>query len=135
VALSTALNPDNTLYPPEWRQRVGASESEYRRWSTDTFRLLQAAAAQGDGESMHLIAQYYQVGQPPIGKDVGACIDWLLRAVDAGFTFAANDLYSLYAEPGSKLFDPEKAQKYLGLLTGTGDRAGPIWRGGKQIVE
>jgi TPR repeat protein len=115
-ALTVYLDPDNEAIPPGWRQRSGASASECRRVCVETFRLLQEAANKGDGESMHLVAQFYQTGMPPVPRDMESFRDWCERAVAAGYTFAANDLYSLYSDPQSKFFAPDKARRFMDVI-------------------
>ena len=90
--LLAVFDPNNEAIPREWRQRIGASDSKCHKTCVETFKLLQSAARSGDGESMHLIAQYYQCGMPPVDQDMEQFREWCERAVNAGYVFAANDL-------------------------------------------
>lgn len=100
-ALCVYIDPYNEVIPLSWRQLVGASEHEYQLVCIKTFGLLEIAAENGDGESMHLLAQYYQTGTPPVRQDMESFRSWCQRAVAAGYSFARYDLCSLYADPSS----------------------------------
>lgn len=115
-ALSCYIDPQNEVVPLPWRQRIGTSEQEYRRVIVEVFGLLEEAAANGDGESMHLVGQFYQSGTPPVLHDMELFRVWCERAVAAGYTFAANDLFSIYSNSTSRFFDPDKARSCLEML-------------------
>lgn len=121
-ALSVYLNPHNEAIPLAWRKSLGASKEELLSTLTEAFRLLSLEADRGDGEAMHLIGQYYQTGSPPVSHSMEAFRDWCERAVAAGNLFAANDLYSIYAEPGSRFRDVVKARHYFNIIESAGVR-------------
>jgi len=79
--------------------------------------MLQLDANTGNGEAMHLVAMYYQCGYPPVKSDAKLCLEWCERAFNAGYIFAANDIYSIHSESkDSQFYDPEKAAYYWDIM-------------------
>ena len=124
--LMSVFRPGNMVYPEAWRTRVGASESKCHALSVDVFERAMQLAAGGDGRAMHVVATYYQGGNLVVAPDCKQHLDWCVRAVEAGFIHAANDLYTHYACP-SKDNNPELAQHYLDLLEAHNARLVTIW--------
>jgi TPR repeat protein len=122
------------VIPPEWEEHIGASEEVYKQVSAESYRALLELAESGDAVAMHNIGQYYQSGQHPVTCDSEKCLAWCERAFQAGNIFAANDLYSAYAEPGAN-HDPERAKYYLEILEEADMRFVTIWRNGKEYAE
>ena len=97
----------------------GVQEISHEKWlelSARAFELLLQEAANGDGQAMHYIALFYQGGDPPVASDFAKFVEWTQKAVAAGYVFAANDLYAIYANPELEWHDPEKAQQMSDLL-------------------
>ena len=119
--LGTLVDPENEVIQLKLRQEFGVSSSELVRIHERTFDLLQEAASTGDGEAMHLIAIYYQSGTPPVEHSMEACREWCERALEAGFLFAANDLYTYHKEHGSF----KEAQRYWNIIEEAQVRVAP----------
>jgi TPR repeat protein len=83
------------------------SEELYRA----AFRRFAELSGHGDPEAAHLLAQCHLYGwgtQP----DTEQALGWFTRAFESGCPSAGNELFSIYAEPHSAHYDPEKARYY-----------------------
>ncbi|WP_197528681.1 SEL1-like repeat protein [Aeoliella mucimassa] len=88
------------------------SPSEYHQIA---FKHLTQEAMSGDGEAMHDLAVYFQVGRGGAPTDMEKCIEWNENALAAGYYFAANDLYTTYTTSPSHL-NPERAKEMAEIL-------------------
>lgn len=123
--LALVYDPGNTFVPEKLKWQISASEETAMKLYRRAFYLLLKEAEEGDGEAMHLVAMYYQSGYPPVSFEFDKFIEWNERAFAAGYIFAANDLYSTYANEQSKFFDREKARRVWDILEATNMRVIP----------
>jgi TPR repeat protein len=115
-ALALAYDPSSVRMPVWAREQLGVSDDKAVPLYREAYEILQTNAAAGDGEAMHLIAIYFQSGCPPVAQDFGKFILWTKKAFDAGYLFAANDLYSFHANRKGEGYDVDKAKYYLEVL-------------------
>jgi TPR repeat protein len=120
--LALLCDPDSTILPPHLKAAFQTSTSDSRDRYEMAYNALLKNANGGDGEAMHLVSTYFQTGLPPVAPNIGQCVEWCNRAFEAGYLFAANDLYSLYSSRNGRFYDPVKASFFLDILENRGLR-------------
>lgn len=113
--LSVLHSEGNTLVPQPIRDALGLSDKKAMDYTIKSYHLLRNEAELGDGESMHLLAQYYQTGMPPVSQDRDLFKLWTDRAAEAGYVCLEN-LLAIYGSRTSEFYDPEKARRLRDLL-------------------
>jgi TPR repeat protein len=95
-----------------YRPRDLSRSSECYHRSLEWYR---RDAQRGSAEALHSLANFYMLGLC-VEADVGKALALLQESFDRGFLFAANDLYTLHADPNSSVFDQDKARVFLDVL-------------------
>ena len=101
----------------EIKSAIGVSDKLALSYFVRSFSLLEREAEAGDGESMHLIAMYYQTGTPPVSPDQDLFKHWTDRSAAAGYA-VLDDLLAIYGDPKSKHYSLEKAVGLRKLING-----------------
>lgn len=102
---------------PDWiKAALPASDEQSKEFETQAFVHLSREAAVGIADSMRMLALFYQTGMGDVAVDVPRWIYWNEKALAAGCTFAANDLYAIYADPSSAYHDETRAKELLASL-------------------
>ncbi len=110
-ALAIIYSEGNTLISEKIKKIIGASDLKASEYNFKSFILLKKTARTGDGESMHLIAQYYQCGLPPVKRNRYLFELWTQKAFAAGYLGAFDNLMQIYQNPKSKLCDTLEARR------------------------
>jgi hypothetical protein len=110
-ALALIFSRENTFIPGEIKRAIGVSDEKALAYQTESFGLLKQSAENGDGESMHLVASYYQCGMPPAARDHHLFGVWTEKAFRAGYVGALDNLVAIYADPKSEFHCAEKAEQ------------------------
>lgn len=114
--LASLLCPYSVVLTDHQKELFEVSETRQREVYSRSFGYLVDEAEMNDGEAMHFLSLYYQSGIPPVTPNLNDSVMWLEKSFNAGFLFAANDLYSIYSNNQSTLFDSIKSQNYLNIL-------------------
>lgn len=84
--LGLVLDPNTVVVSDEIKKDIGSSDESAIKYYKLAFDRLLEEANNGNAESMHLVASYYQEGCPPVEIDNEKYKLWLNRAKNAGFT-------------------------------------------------
>lgn len=116
LLLSHVLSP-NSVLDDQWKRAIGASNEQERRYQQLAVRFLRRESDLGDAESTYDLANCYQRGVGGVARDPEKWVALCEQALELGYSFAANDLYSAYSTRDGPRFDADRAAEMAAILS------------------